>query len=118
MQHSLAEELDKPEDYAVMLDNILHVVEKDYKAGIITASNTLNFNVNICVFCLSCFNHLEDLGVFKLGCFTSAFTEVHNSNMSKLDDNGKPIFRADGKVQKGPNYFKPNLNQFINPKYL
>tara|TARA_A100000164_G_C21345341_1_gene512925 strand:+ start:44 stop:415 length:372 start_codon:yes stop_codon:yes gene_type:complete len=42
------------------------------------------------------------------------FDEVQNSNMSKLDENGKPIFNESGKVMKGPNYFKPNLSKFIN----
>ena len=43
-----------------------------------------------------------------------AFEEVHRSNMSKLGEDGKPIRReGDGKVMKGPNYFKPNLAQFI-----
>ena len=42
------------------------------------------------------------------------FEEVQNSNMSKLDENGKPIYNDAGKVMKGPNYFKPNLNKFIN----
>ncbi len=42
------------------------------------------------------------------------FEEVQNSNMSKLDKNGKPIFDKTGKVMKGPNYFKPNLAKFIN----
>ncbi len=41
------------------------------------------------------------------------FNEVQNSNMSKLDDSGKPIYNESGKVMKGPNYFKPNLNKFI-----
>tara|TARA_B100001093_G_scaffold417450_1_gene408429 strand:+ start:203 stop:574 length:372 start_codon:yes stop_codon:yes gene_type:complete len=41
------------------------------------------------------------------------FNEVQNSNMSKLDDSGKPIYNDSGKVMKGPNYFKPNLNKFI-----
>ena len=41
------------------------------------------------------------------------FNEVQESNMSKLDTNGKPIFNEQGKVMKGPNYFKPNLNQFL-----
>ena len=41
------------------------------------------------------------------------FDEVQNSNMSKLDDNGKPIYNDSGKVMKGPNYFKPDLNKFI-----
>ena len=41
------------------------------------------------------------------------FEEVQNSNMSKLDNNGKPIYNDKGKVMKGPNYFKPDLNKFI-----
>ena len=41
------------------------------------------------------------------------FEEVQNSNMSKLNNDGKPIFDNNGKVMKGPNYFKPNLNQFL-----
>ena len=42
------------------------------------------------------------------------FDEVQNSNMSKLDENGKPIYNDSGKVMKGPNYFKPDLSKFIN----
>ena len=41
------------------------------------------------------------------------FQEVQNSNMSKLDKNGKPIYNENGKVMKGPNYFKPDLSKFI-----
>ena len=41
------------------------------------------------------------------------FIEVQNSNMSKLGDDGKPIYNDNGKVMKGPNYFKPNLNKFV-----
>ena len=41
------------------------------------------------------------------------FDEVQNSNMSKLGENGKPIFNDQGKVMKGPNYFKPDLSKFI-----
>jgi len=41
------------------------------------------------------------------------FDEVQRSNMSKLDENGKPIFNEHGKVLKGRNYFKPNLEKFI-----
>ena len=41
------------------------------------------------------------------------FTEIHESNLSKLDDNGKPIFREDGKILKSKNYFKPDLSKFI-----
>ena len=42
------------------------------------------------------------------------FEEVQNSNMSKLDKNGKPIYNESGKVMKGPNYFKPDLSKFVN----
>jgi|TARA_B110000037_G_C16968981_1_gene444224 predicted HAD superfamily Cof-like phosphohydrolase len=42
------------------------------------------------------------------------FDEVQNSNMSKLDKNGKPIYNEAGKVMKGPNYFKPNLSKFVS----
>ena len=42
------------------------------------------------------------------------FEEVQNSNMSKLDENGKPIYDESGKVMKGPNYFKPDLSKFVN----
>ena len=41
------------------------------------------------------------------------FEEVQNSNMSKLGLDGKPIFNENGKVMKGPNYYKPNLKKFI-----
>tara|TARA_A100001035_G_scaffold272105_1_gene261000 strand:+ start:1092 stop:1463 length:372 start_codon:yes stop_codon:yes gene_type:complete len=41
------------------------------------------------------------------------FQEVQNSNMSKLDSDGKPIYNDKGKVMKGPNYFKPDLSKFI-----
>ena len=42
------------------------------------------------------------------------FDEVQKSNMSKLGEDGKPIYNDAGKVMKGPNYFKPNLTKFIN----
>jgi predicted HAD superfamily Cof-like phosphohydrolase len=41
------------------------------------------------------------------------FEEVQNSNMSKLNSNGKPIYNEKGKVMKGPNYFKPDLSKFL-----
>jgi predicted HAD superfamily Cof-like phosphohydrolase len=42
------------------------------------------------------------------------FEEVQNSNMSKLGEDDKPIYNDSGKVMKGPKYFKPNLNKFVN----
>ncbi|WP_322550702.1 nucleoside triphosphate pyrophosphohydrolase family protein [Flavobacterium psychraquaticum] len=43
----------------------------------------------------------------------AVFDEIQRSNMSKLDENGKPIYREDGKVMKGANYFKPDFTQIL-----
>jgi len=45
--------------------------------------------------------------------FDACFAEVHRSNMSKLDENGKPIVREDGKILKGPNFTPPDLRSII-----
>ncbi len=51
------------------------------------------------------------------GVKQAAFDEVHSSNMSKLGEDGKPIRREeDGKILKGPNYFKPDIAQFVKGK--
>ena len=44
----------------------------------------------------------------------SCFNEVQNSNISKLGDDGKPIYNDKGKVMKGPKYFKPDLSKYVN----
>ena len=43
----------------------------------------------------------------------AVFNEIQRSNMSKLGPDGKPIYREDGKVLKGPNYFKPDIKQIL-----
>ncbi|RAR70073.1 pyrophosphohydrolase domain-containing protein [Flavobacterium aciduliphilum] len=43
----------------------------------------------------------------------AVFDEIQRSNMSKLGEDGKPIYREDGKVLKGPNYFKPNFDTIL-----
>ena len=48
--------------------------------------------------------------------FMEAFIRVHKSNMSKLGEDGKPVYREDGKVKKGPNYRKPDLSDLINSR--
>lgn len=53
------------------------------------------------------------LNIFGEEVVLEAFRRVHASNMSKLDDNGKPILREDGKVMKGPNYKKPYLTDLL-----
>ena len=47
------------------------------------------------------------------GKMASVFNEIQRSNMSKLDENGAPIYSEDGKVMKGPNYFKPNIGAIL-----
>ena len=56
-----------------------------------------------------CYQYAENMGWF----LDEALDRVHKSNMSKLGKNGKPIYREDGKVLKGPNYKSPNLNDLI-----
>ena len=56
-----------------------------------------------------CYQYAENMGWF----LDEALNRVHESNMSKLDEDGKPIYREDGKVLKGPNYAPPNLEDLI-----
>tara|TARA_R110001606_G_scaffold49634_1_gene125157 strand:+ start:6221 stop:6631 length:411 start_codon:yes stop_codon:yes gene_type:complete len=68
-------------------------------------------------------NFLKELGDLQYvisGCAVAlglpiniAFNRIHKSNMSKLDDNGKPILREDGKVLKGPNYKEPQMKDLV-----
>lgn len=44
---------------------------------------------------------------------TEVFNEIHRSNMSKLDENGKPVYREDGKIMKGKNYFLPDIKAVL-----
>ncbi len=44
----------------------------------------------------------------------AVFNEIQRSNMSKLGEDGEPIYREDGKVLKGPNYFKPNISEILD----
>ena len=56
-----------------------------------------------------CYQYAENMGWF----LDEALDRVHKSNMSKLDENGNPIYREDGKVLKGPNYKPPNLSDLF-----
>jgi len=58
-------------------------------------------------------NYLWDNGKLIEGELNEAFYRVHMSNMSKLGDDGKPIYREDGKVLKGPNYKSPDLSDLV-----
>ncbi len=56
-----------------------------------------------------CYQYAENMGWF----LDEALNRVHESNMSKLDEDGKPILRDDGKVLKGPNYKPPDLSDLF-----
>ena len=56
-----------------------------------------------------CYQFAENMGWF----LDEALNRVHESNMSKLDEDGKPIYREDGKVLKGPNYKPPDLSDLF-----
>ena len=56
-----------------------------------------------------CYQYAENMG----WSLDEALDRVHKSNMSKLDEDGKPIYREDGKVLKGPNYKPPDLTDLI-----
>ena len=56
-----------------------------------------------------CYQYAENMGWF----LDEALNRVHESNMSKLDEDGKPIYRDDGKVLKGPNYKPPDLSDLF-----
>ena len=56
-----------------------------------------------------CYQYAENMGWF----LDEALDRVHQSNMSKLGEDGKPIYREDGKVLKGPNYEPPNLEDLF-----
>ena len=56
-----------------------------------------------------CYQYAENMGWF----LDEALNRVHESNMSKLDEDGNPIYRDDGKVLKGPNYKPPNLEDLF-----
>lgn len=50
------------------------------------------------------------------GVIEDVFAEIHRSNMTKLGDDGKPVYREDGKVAKGPNFTRPNLKEIVESK--
>jgi len=58
------------------------------------------------------FGAVNEMGMHNI--FEDMFNEVHRSNMSKAGADGKPIYREDGKILKGPNYSPPNLEKFLN----
>ena len=94
------------------LDLILFTMKDSYISGNLTSSEILHYHKTI----FESLIHLFEEGVNKgywTDKFIDVFMEVHNSNMSKLDENGQPIFRTDGKVLKSKLFVAPNIKQFV-----
>ena len=102
-------------NYPVEITSLLNMAnfERRYITGSLTFREILLWCVELCISVLSLYEKLESEGIVKKGSFASAFKEVYDSNMSKLE-NGKPLLRADNKILKGKDYFKPDLKQFVN----
>ena len=104
------------ENYPNLINKVLHSFSERYLSAKtkLSFSEILNFYLELVVLVLSLYDKLQSQGIVKNDRFDDAFLEVHSSNMSKLDKHGKPIFRkSDGKIMKGPFYYKPNLKQFL-----
>ncbi len=85
------------------VDELKEALEEDDKVGVLDALVDIQYILS---------GTVVEFGFQKL--FDDAFEEIHSSNMSKLDENGKPILREDGKVLKSENYRKPDLKQFLD----
>lgn len=91
--------------YYIALGNVLEK-SKDRQDSVRNVRTGKEFQLRIATYYQNQARFNNDL-VFK------AFEEVHRSNMSKLGLDGNPIYREDGKIIKGPNYFPPNLRKFF-----
>jgi len=74
--------------------------------------NTSNLAKELADLCYVIFGTVITFGIKDE--FEAIFDEVHNSNMSKLGEDGKPVYREDGKVLKGKNYFKADISRILN----
>ena len=94
--------------YNLKLDR---VVQEDFKRYLTAEEQDDLESVRTCL--MTMITSIFGLG-FHLGVpLNSIFEEVHKSNMSKADENGNPIFREDGKVLKGKNYFPPDIKSIL-----
>jgi len=89
-----------------LTENLLDLNKFPSTKGYLISSTLRNLQ-NLLDYCIGIADSLNF--PFELG-----FLEVHASNMSKLGEDGLPIYREDGKILKGPNYFKPNLKKVLD----
>ena len=90
------------EEFKEFLDAEKHLI----KGFVVNATDTLKELADLVYVC---YQYAENLG----WDLDEALYRVHQSNMSKLGEDGKPIYREDGKVLKGPNYQPPNLSDLV-----
>ena len=84
------------------VDELAEALEKDDKIGVLDALVDIQYILS---------GSIVEFGFQKV--FDEAFEEIHQSNMSKLDANGEPILREDGKVLKSDRYRKPDLKKIL-----
>ena len=96
----------------INIDSIIFIGLGSYLYGHLSIGEIKNYYEGILNWHIDKIKEYEQKGFFTKDCLFDAFTEVHNSNMSKLE-NGKPIYREDGKILKGANFVKPDLSRFI-----
>jgi predicted HAD superfamily Cof-like phosphohydrolase len=103
--------LDIPEELTILRAKLIDEEVKELKEGV--ANNDL-FNVakELADILYVVYGYADCLGID----LDVAFAEVHRSNMSKLGPDGKPIYREDGKILKGPNYSPADMNVIWKPK--
>ena len=91
--------------YYIALGNVLEK-SKDRQDSVRNVRTGKEFQLRIATY-------YQNQARFNNNLVFKAFEEVHRSNMSKLGIDGNPIYREDGKIIKGPNYFPPNLKKFF-----
>lgn len=103
-------------DPAMLVDKMLDQIEARIP-HVIKPEEEFNDEVDMA----ACAHELSDVMVIALGTMDSmgipsrCFDVVMDANMSKLDSNGKPVYRSDGKIMKGPNYKKPDIAAVLFP---
>jgi predicted HAD superfamily Cof-like phosphohydrolase len=99
------------EEYAELFAEFGIEVKKEDLNTAKVQGNLADITKELCDILVVTYGFLVALGVDA----DKAFAEVHASNMSKLGEDGKPIYREDGKVLKGPNYRKADPVKLVNP---
>ena len=95
----------------LIVEEFKEFIEADYNMAMMDISSRADCLKELADLVYVCAQYAENMD----WDLEQALRRVHRSNMSKLDEDGKPIYREDGKVLKGPNYQPPVLNDLIKP---